>query len=285
MVHRNSTNDLTLVSRAVEALARRTRFPIAFGGLVDDGSVRVSSIVGARGRSIEGLVVKEQRGLGGRALSEKRPRLALDYRTARGITHDYDRAVLSEGIATLFAVPVVADGRARALVYCGSWSESALDDRSASSALRVADELATEFRIQDEVERRMSRVEAASPAGTGLDTAAREEVRESFAELRTIAASIADSSLRARLSRVEARLASVARGTSSPSATAETQLSRREIDVLACAALGATNAEIARDLALKETTVKSYLAAAMSKLDASTRHAAVTKARRAGLLP
>jgi DNA-binding NarL/FixJ family response regulator len=62
-------------------------------------------------------------------------------------------------------------------------------------------------------------------------------------------------------------------------------LSPREVDVLACAALGATNSEIAAELALRETTVKSYLGAAMSKLDASTRHAAVAKARRAGLLP
>ena len=63
------------------------------------------------------------------------------------------------------------------------------------------------------------------------------------------------------------------------------RLSPREIDVLACAALGDTNAEIAATLALKEVTVKSYLQAAMAKLDASTRHAAVAKARRAGLLP
>ena len=46
-----------------------------------------------------------------------------------------------------------------------------------------------------------------------------------------------------------------------------------------------TNAQIAATLSLKEVTVKSYLQAAMAKLDASTRHAAVAKARRAGLLP
>ena len=38
-------------------------------------------------------------------------------------------------------------------------------------------------------------------------------------------------------------------------------------------------------LALREGTVKSYLQSAMAKLDAGTRHAAVAKARRAGLLP
>ena len=48
---------------------------------------------------------------------------------------------------------------------------------------------------------------------------------------------------------------------------------------------GQTNAEIAVTLALREGTVKSYLQSAMAKLDAGTRHAAVAKARRAGLLP
>jgi DNA-binding CsgD family transcriptional regulator len=63
------------------------------------------------------------------------------------------------------------------------------------------------------------------------------------------------------------------------------RLSPRETDVLACAALGYTNAQVAHALGLKEATVKAYLGSAMSKLDASTRHAAVTRARRAGLLP
>ena len=65
----------------------------------------------------------------------------------------------------------------------------------------------------------------------------------------------------------------------------DVSLSPREIDVLACVALGATNAEIAGSLGLREGTVKAYLSSAMGKLDAATRHAAVTKARRSGLLP
>jgi DNA-binding CsgD family transcriptional regulator len=285
VVHPGSISDQQLLSRAVHDLARRTRFPVAFGGLVEDHSVRVTSIVGARSRSIEGLIVEERRGLGGRALIEGRPRLTLDYRTARGITHDYDRAILGEGIATLFAVPVVAAGRARAMVYCGSWSESALDEGAAKPALRIADEFATELRIRDEVSRRLEHAtSAAAPDADGLDAAAREEVRESFAELRSIAATVTDARLKARLAQVEQRLAAIARGHAA-SADASVQLSPREVDVLACAALGATNAEIAAELALRETTVKSYLGAAMSKLDASTRHAAVAKARRAGLLP
>jgi len=283
MAYSSSPNDLALISRAVQDLARRSRFPVTFGGVADDGAIHVSSIVGARSRSIQGLVVHPQRGLGGRALVEGRPQLALDYRTARGITHDYDRAILGEGLVTLFAVPVVTGGRTRGVLYCGSWGQSAVDAEVAKPALKIAGELATEFRIRDEVERRLAvaRPDVAAPM---LDSSAREELRESFAQLRAIAASITDPAIRSRITEVQQRLTSL--GSPTPEGEKlDVRLSPRELDVLSCAALGSTNAEISEQLGLRETTVKSYLATAMSKLSASTRHAAVANARRAGLLP
>lgn len=283
MVQAGAQVDSQLVSRAVSDLARHTRFPIAFGGLAEDGAIRVSSIVGARSHSIEGLVVRAERGLGGRAFVEGRPRLALDYRTARGITHDYDRAILGEGIATLFAVPVVTAGRTRGVLYCGSWSQAGLDASVAQPALRVADALATELRIRDEVERRVAL--AAPRSGQALDSATREELRESYASLRSIAADVADPTLRARIAAVEERIASLTAEPAERAAASEVRLSPRELDVLSHAALGSTNGEIAEALGLRETTVKSYLTTAMAKFDASTRHAAVAAARRAGLLP
>jgi DNA-binding CsgD family transcriptional regulator len=283
VVHSGSPSDLKLLSRAVHDLARRSRFPVVFGGLARDDAIHVSTIVGARSRSIEGLVVRPERGLGGRAFVETRPQLALDYRTARGITHDYDRAILGEGIATLFAIPVVTSGRTRGVLYCGSWAQSAVDASDAKPALKVAEDLATELRIREEVERRLA-VSQPAAAVPPLAPAAREELRESFAQLRAIAADISDPELRSRIADVEHRLAAL--GAPAPARTQpEIRLSPRELDVLSCAALGATNAEISESLGLRETTVKSYLATAMSKLDASTRHAAVTNARRAGLLP
>ena len=112
--------------------------------------------------------------------------------------------------------------------------------------------------------------------------------RGAAGELRSIAATVDDAGIRARLAQVERRLLTLA-GDDLPTTTTGpvpvVHLSPRETDVLACAALGSTNAEIAAHLGLREGTVKAYLGTAMSKLDASTRHAAVTKARRAGLLP
>jgi LuxR family transcriptional regulator, regulator of acetate metabolism len=275
-------DDATLVSHAVTELARRTHFPLAFGGLEHDGAVHVSTIVGARTRSIEGLVVRAERGLGGRALVERRPRMTLDYRTARSITHDYDRAILGEGIATLFAVPVLVRGHARGVLYCGSWAQAPVGELEARPAFDVAGELGTELRVREEVDRRLSSM----PVGdTGLSVGVREEIRESYAQLRSIAATVGDDDVRRRLEELESRLAALTGDAPRSGEDADIHLSRREIDVLACAAVGSTNGEIAASLHLRETTVKSYLASAMAKLDASTRHAAVARARRAGLLP
>lgn len=279
-----AAGDAQVLDHAVAELVRRTRFPVAFGGLASGDAVHVTSIHGARTRRLEGLVVEASRGLGGRALVEKRPRLALDYRSSRSITHDYDRAVLGEGISTLFALPIMVAGRARGVIYCGSWSESPVGDVVARPAFAVAEELSSELRIRDEVQRRLT----LSPTGTGsvtMPATTREELRETYAELRSITAIVDDPAVRARLDRLEQRLAALSHDDTEQSLDLDVRLSPREVDVLACAALGSTNAEIAATLELREGTVKSYLQSAMAKLDASTRHAAVVTARRAGLLP
>jgi DNA-binding NarL/FixJ family response regulator len=61
-------------------------------------------------------------------------------------------------------------------------------------------------------------------------------------------------------------------------------LTRRELDVLAHVARGATNAEIARALRLSEATVKTHLLHVFDKLGVSDRTAAVTVALEQKLL-
>lgn len=288
-----SETNTQLVARAVKDLARRTHFPVAFGGLTQDGVVQVSSIVGSRTRSLRGLEVQRERGLGGKAMTELRPRMTSDYRASRHFTHDYDSHVLGEGIATLLAVPVIVNGVARGVLYGGSWGPSGVGEVVSGPAFAVADALAAELRVRDEVDRRVALLTPAAPApasSTLLAASQREGLRESYAELRTVSAQVQDSALRGRLEAVERRLALLS-GDSVPSTAEsdaeanEVRLSPREIDVLSCAALGATNAQVAGALGLREGTVKAYLGSAMAKLDASTRHAAVAKARRAGILP
>lgn len=277
-------SDAQLVTEAVRELSRRTRFPVAFGGLIDNGIVAVTTIIGNRTHSLDGLRVRPDRGLGGRAMSELRPRMTRDYRSSRQFTHDYDVFVLGEGLRSLLALPIVVAGRPRGVLYAGAWEESHVGGVTAAPAMGIAQSLAEELRIRDEVERRMHALAAPAP---GLAPSHREELRESFAELRSVAAAVDDATLRERIAGVERRLLSLA-GDQVPTTTAPVPavtLSPRELDVLACVATGATNAEIAAQLGLREGTVKAYLGTAMSKLDASTRHAAVTHARKAGLLP
>lgn len=272
-----------LVADGVRELARRTRFPVAFGGLIEDGVVRVTSIVGNRTHSLDGLNVRPERGLGGRAMIELRPRMTNNYRTSQQITHDYDVFVLGEGLRTLLALPIVVEGRPRGVLYAGAWEESEIGGVTTAPAMSVAQNIANELHIRDEVERRL-RAMRPEPA---LDATHLEDIRESFAELRSIAASVTDEAVRERIAAVERRLVGASSAEPAPTtgSVGTVRLSPRETDVLACAALGATNVEIASQLGLREGTVKAYLGAAMSKLDASTRHAAVARARRAGLLP
>ncbi|QDE33385.1 response regulator transcription factor [Microbacterium foliorum] len=61
-------------------------------------------------------------------------------------------------------------------------------------------------------------------------------------------------------------------------------LSSREIEVLELVAAGRSNSEVADELFVSETTVKSHLAHIFSKLDVSSRTAAVSVAREKGIL-
>lgn len=62
------------------------------------------------------------------------------------------------------------------------------------------------------------------------------------------------------------------------------QLSAREMEVLEAVAAGHSNTEVATQLFVSETTVKSHLAHIYSKLDVTSRTAAVAEARQRGIL-
>ncbi|WP_244632052.1 MULTISPECIES: GAF domain-containing protein [unclassified Microbacterium] len=200
-------SEAELVANAVRELARRTRFPVAFGGLIEEGVVSVTSIVGARTRSLDGLRVRPERGLGGRAMIELRPRMTSDYGSSQQITHDYDVFVLGEGLRTLLALPIVVQGRSRGVLYAGAWDEEQIGGVTTAPAMQVAQSVADELRIRDEVQRRL---QTTLLAGDTVAPPQREELRESFAELRSIAASVDDADIRARISQVERRLLTLA---------------------------------------------------------------------------
>lgn len=283
---------------AVAEFARETRFPLAFGGFESHGTTTVTALAGHRTTSLLGLRVRHSRGLGGRAMSERRPRLTGDYARSQLITHDYDTEIGAESVMALLAMPVIVDGVVRAVLYGATRDGTRPGTAFLRSGAAVARSLAQELRVEDEVERRLAAHEAAREAAAleaarltagyerpgiaEIPSDILEELRGGHAELRMLTAEVSDPAVRDRLTELGKRLARV--GTPA-AATTEVHLSPREIDVLAQAARGSTNAGIGLALQLAESTVKSYLKTAMTKLEVSTRHAAVIEARRCGLIP
>ncbi|MCV7101241.1 response regulator transcription factor [Mycobacterium palustre] len=261
-------------------LATEGRLPVVFGGEVHRNALILTQFIGTRTGLLRGLVVQPRSGLGGASMVAGRPLSVTDYRTASTITHDYDIPVLTEGIKSIVAVPVLVDGKPRAVLYAGERSGAPIGGRAAELVVNSARRLGHELRIRDEVDRRL-RAQSVQLDNSRELAAAAEQVREVHAELRRLAADPAKVT-GAQLRMLAGLLSEALSGKGSETAAT---LTSRELDVLAQVALGRTNREAAQRLSLRTETVKSYLRSAAAKLGARTRHEAVIKARRARLLP
>lgn len=270
-------------------LARARAFPLVFAGLSGASGVHVSALRGHLTGSLVGLHVEPHRGLGGRSMIEQAPRMTADYGTSRVITHDYDREVLAEGVRTLLAVPVIVDGVVRGVIYGARRDRNLVGGVAIEPAVRAAARLQRELAARDSAEQRRLQLDEhearkAAGADTGMAPAQLEHLRTSYAELRALRSAVGDPEIAARLETIERRLTELVRP-AGPAEEGIVPLSPRELDVLGYAAVGLRNAEIAEELGLTESTVKSYLGAAMQKLSQRSRHGAVAQARRLGLLP
>jgi DNA-binding CsgD family transcriptional regulator len=271
--------DTDAVRAELRRMATETGLPMAFGGEVHGDTLLLSEFFGTRTGAMRGLAVRPSAGLGGATLVARRPISVADYRRASAITHDYDGPVLSEGIRSILAVPVVVEGRARAVLY-GAYRQSApIGDRTVAAMMSSAQRLSHELAVRDEVDRRL-RLREAQLANGGDAVAGTEQIREVHAELRRLAAE-SPAPMRNQLGALADLLARALSG----DAPESSPLSAREVDVLAQIALGCTNAEAAQRLSLKPETVKSYLRSASAKLGTRSRHEAVSKARRSRLIP
>ena len=260
---------------------------MVFAGEVGEQNFLVlSEFAGTWTTALRGLIVRPDSGVGGQAVRAKRPTAVADYARSRLITHHYDAPVVGEGIKSVLGVPVVVDGKPRAVLYAAERGVGLLGDRTTELVVRAGRRLATEIAIRDEVDRRLQ-LQAALLANTAsVDGASTEELRDIHAQLRAVAAGLGDVAVRDKLLGLGNRLARLVSGPEEPDMTMpEATLSPREIDVLATVALGCSNAEVARRLSVKPETVKSYLRTAMGKLGAHSRHEAVVTARRLGMLP
>lgn len=276
-------SDQDALHAELRGLGGRTAFPVLFGGLVHRHNLKLSGLVGTRSQILRGLVIRAECGAGGRALAEQRPIGVRNYAHSHTITHEYDHHVGAEGIQTLLAVPIVVRRQTRGVLYGGLRKDADLSDRAIEPIVAGATELAREFAVRDEVDQRVRLLSASMPGADDaiLEPRVSEAITESYLALRSIADRLNDDSLSAEIQAIEDRLRSLAEPGTAPTV----RLSRRELDVLAHVSLGCRNAEIAERMSLGGETVKSYLRNLMAKLEVHSRHEAVVKARRMGLLP
>ena len=243
-----------------------------YGGLAGPDGVRLSAFIGARTHGLNGLLVRSGMGLGGKVSAGQRPETVVDYAGHSGITHDYDRPVLGEGIRSVAAVPVLVGRQTRGLLYAATRTTTPVGSRVLDALVGLARRLGDRLRVEDEIE---SRVRQMGVAGSS------EDVRDVYRELRVIAQLVDDPAVRSRLLQATQRL--VTPSTAGPDQPGE--LTRREIDVLAEVAVGASNRDVGDRLELATETVKAYLKSASAKLGTGNRFQAVSEARRRGLLP
>jgi DNA-binding CsgD family transcriptional regulator len=262
-------------------VATEGSMPVLFGGEIQGNTLLLSEFIGTRTGLLRGLVIRPRSGLGGASMVAGRPLSVADYRNASTITHDYDTPVLAEGIKSILAVPVLVDGAPRAVIYGGYRSGAPIGGRAAELMVSSARRLGYELRVRDEVDRRLQ-MQQAQLANSGDAVAGTEQIREVHAELRRLAA-YPTRATAAQLRSLADQLSQTLSGAGPDDPISA--LTPREIDVLAQVALGCTNREAAERLSLQLETVKSYLRSAATKLGARSRHEAVTKARRAHLLP
>ncbi|MFG1780975.1 LuxR C-terminal-related transcriptional regulator [Rhodococcus oryzae] len=268
----------------LRAVAARANVPVLFGGEVSASTLHLTEFFGTRTNGLKGLVIPPNSGLGGRVVLQRQPVSVPDYGSAMSITHHYDRPVLGEGIRSVLAVPVLVDGASRAVLYAAVRESMPIGDRTAEILVQAGRRLSTELAIRDEVDRRLQMLGVLDSNRGNASGAVAEGIRGAHAELRGLAQSVPEGPLRGRLRAVSDKLAALVNDEAEPG-DASVTLSPRELDVLAHIALGCTNNEVAHRLSLQPETVKSYLRAAMGKLDAHSRHEAVVTARRLGLLP
>jgi DNA-binding CsgD family transcriptional regulator len=266
-------DDLELLRHAGRNLRAQGRFTVVFGGLRDDRGIRVTTTNGAKTARLTTIVVRPDRGLGGRAWSSSQPQAVTNYARATGITHDFDPQILGEGIIGLAVAPIMVHNRVAGLLYGGFRTEFRHAD-GLDMLGQEASRLAQELLMRDLVDERIRamRIREALPA-TGMD---HPNLSELFARLRQVAARTRD----AETARELYKLMDL-----QPAPGQDRQLTTRQVDVLALVALGLTNESIASSLGLSALTVKSYLRSAMARLGAQTRYEAVVEARRFGFLP
>lgn len=275
--HRMS-DDNELIRSSLVSLKNATGIPVAmYGDAIEPGKIKIVHWVGLRTPALHDLVVEAGSGVGGRVLATRHPVGVSDYLRAKSITHEHDAVIRDEGLHSLVAVPVIVSRAVRGVLYAGVHSSVRLGNKVLEEITMTARTLEQDLAVADAC--RSSERGGAAKDRRSMNGAEWEQVRSTHSKLRMLANRIDDEKLRAEIEELCDQMVSPVR------VKQTTKLSARELDVLACVALGHTNVEAAEEMGIGAETVKSYLRSVMRKLGAHTRYEAVNAARRIGALP
>ncbi|GAA4682780.1 LuxR C-terminal-related transcriptional regulator [Gordonia humi] len=258
-------------------LRQRTGASLAFAGRVLPGDaprIELFSFDGDVRGPLRGANLNPGHGLGGRVVGRARPEAIGDYVSSPLITHTYDEIIRAESLRAIVAAPIIVGRKQIGVLYAARRTaqgqldaslDAVVDEaRSVEQQLAVADVLTT-LRTDDE-ERDLA--------------AWRTRVADSYTQLRALADSVDDVSVRARMLEIAADLAVEA-----PDDDLSVMLTAREQDVLGLLGAGMTNRAIAESLGIGLYTVKDHVKSLLTKLDATSRFEAVVNARRVRLIP
>lgn len=275
-------DDEEVIVSALNSLKHATGIPVTmYGSCLPDGKLRIDKWVGLRTPALHNLEIAQGSGVGGRVITTRRPVGVSDYTRAKSITHDFDRQIRDEGLHSIVAVPVIVAREMKGVLYAGVHSRARMGDKVLEEVTMTARTLEQELAVNEAL--RQTDANRSSQVATkqvrSMSGAEWEQVRATHSKLRMLANRVADETLRRDIEVLCDQMVSPVR------VKQTTKLSARELDVLACVALGHTNVEAAAEMGIGAETVKSYLRSVMRKLGAHTRYEAVNAARRIGALP
>lgn len=272
-------DDEDAIRTALTSLKASTGIPVTmFATVLPDGRLQIGSWVGLRTPALQNVIIDSGCGLGGRVVQQRRALGVSDYVRATVITHEYDSLIQDEGLHSLAGVPVIVGREIRGVLYVGVHSPVRLGEKVIEEVTMTARILEQEFAVNSAFRRTEYTRQIAKP-GRVMNSAEWEQVRAAHSKLRVLASQIEESSIRTELEEICDEMVQPVR------VKQTAKLSARELDVLACVALGHTNVEAAEEMGIGAETVKSYLRSVMRKLNAHTRYEAVNAARRIGVLP
>ncbi|MGJ4071488.1 acetate metabolism transcriptional regulator RamA [Corynebacterium macclintockiae] len=286
MDQQRQRDDEDVIISALNSLKNATGIPVTmYAASSAEGKLRISKWVGLRTPALHNLEIAPGAGVGGRVVTTRRPVGVSDYTRAKSISHDFDRHIRDEGLHSVVAVPVIVKREVRGVLYAGVHSRARMGDKVLEEVTMTARCLEQDIAVNEALR--------TNEAGRGANAAASstnkqvrsmsgaewEQVRATHSKLRMLANRVGDDELRRDLEVLCDQMVSPVR------VKQTAKLSARELDVLACVALGHTNVEAAAEMGIGAETVKSYLRSVMRKLGAHTRYEAVNAARRIGALP